>query len=130
MLALTFTDDTGGDISTSDLLAPAAAPDRAASIRESVIIALTTDARADTADIDDNANPRGFWASDIGSLLWVLKRQVISDALLRQMENTARAALEKIPLIVQSVTAERARGNANAVILQVAANDQQIQIQI
>ena len=130
MLTLTYDNERGGDIALADLLARAdepITPER--QIEEAVIFALMTDARADESEIRTGDDPRGYWANpEVGSLIWLYRRAVLNDQTLQRIESAATAALAKIPLEVDSVSAERASDNPNAVILSVTAAQQQIQI--
>ena len=132
MLALTFTnanDGLRGDITLADLLgSPDEQMTEEQQVREAVTLALMLDARAAPPLIEANENPRGFFAAEVGSLIWAVRRQPITEALLRTIENMAREAIEKIPLNDFTVAASRSRNNRNAVILDVIAKAQRITI--
>ena len=127
---LSYDNEIGGDISTADLLAPATAPvTTAQQIREAVIFALMTEARADTSEIRRGDNPRGYFACPIvGSKLWLQQRDNITDSALRRMETAATEAIERIPIAADSVTAVRSETNPNAVLLTIQAQDERIQV--
>ena len=126
---LSYDNEIGGDISTADLLAPATGPvSTAQEIREAVIFALMTDARADPSEIREGDNPRGYFAAPIGSTLWLSQRDNITDSALRRIESAAAEAIGRIPITPVSVTAARSEVNPNAVLLTIQAKDERIQV--
>jgi len=68
-------------------------------LESAIMIALFTDKRANEIDLlpDKSGDLRGWWADDIGSKLWLLRRSKITPDLPGQVEQWIKEALQ--PLI-------------------------------
>jgi phage gp46-like protein len=87
-------------------------------LRNAVLISLFTDARAPADQVPEGANNRGYWgdmdlpqSESLGSCLWTLQREKITNNLLTRINNHATDALawliDEGELIAVNVTTER-----------------------
>ena len=67
-----------------------------ASLRSSVILSLIINARANEDEVSPDQNPQGWWASPVGSKLWLMERSKITSASLARVETYCRQALQNL----------------------------------
>ncbi len=96
-------------------------------LETAVLISLFTDREAEPGDVEPGEDRRGWWGDAlndnpqdrIGSRLWLLARETLSDATLRRAEDYSKEALQ---WMIEDGVAEAV--NVTASIIQ--ANDDQL----